>query len=45
MTADSDYKDAMEYAAALEERPNKQEGRILELEVSLDGHTTLTLPT
>ena len=35
----------MEYAAALEERSTKKEGRILELEASLDSQTTLTLPT
>ena len=35
----------MEYAAALEGKSTKQEGRILELEAPLDGQTTLTLPT
>ena len=41
----SDYTTAMEYAAALEDRSTKQEGHILELEASLGGQTTLTLPT
>ena len=35
----------MEYAAALEGKSTKQEGRILELEAPLDGQTTLKLPT
>ena len=43
--ADSDYTAAMEYAAALEDRSNKQEGRVLGLEESLNSHITLTLPT
>ena len=41
----SDYTTAMEYAAALENRFTQQEGRILDLEASLNGKTTLTLPT
>ena len=35
----------MEYAAALEDSSTKKEGRILNMEASFDGHTTLTLPT
>ena len=34
----------MEYAAAMEAKSTAQEGRILELEDALDGHTALTLP-
>ena len=34
----------MEYAAALEVKSTQQEGRILELEDTLDGRTTVTLP-
>ena len=35
----------MEYDAALEDRSTNQEVRILKMEASLDGQTTLTLPT
>ena len=41
----ADYEAAMEYAAAMEAKSTAQEGRILELEDALDGHTALTLPS
>ena len=44
-TANSDYNAVMEYAAALEHKTTKQEGRILELEAYLNGQTTLMFLT
>ena len=35
----------MEYAVAMEAKSTAQEGRILELEDALNGHTALTLPS
>ena len=38
----SSFTSAMEYAAALEEKANKHDERIIELEASVDGQTVLT---
>ena len=44
-TVNSNYTATTEYATALEDRFTQKEVRILDLEASLDGQTTLTLPT
>ena len=44
-TVDDIFTEAMEYAAALEEKSHAQAEHILELEAIMDGHTVFTKAT